>query len=322
MKLDMFDKKILYELEKDASLASSKIAKKIKRSKEFVNFRIHRLKKEKIILGCSAIVDMAKLGYFTFRIYLKWQNMTQEQKQKFYDYIKDKENIWTTTVLHGKWDFAFFIGIKADNYVETFHKLWDEIQFKYKENIADSKIAMYAPVYNFNKTFFIDFDMKTEIVERVFGAGSLIKFDEIDEKIIRLYSPNVRVSLITIAEKIGVSAENIRQRIKILEKNKVIIGYKINPNLQKMGYQGYRVDFLLKSVKKNKEIFNYLKHHKYFYQINKSIGGADFETEIVVKNLSHLLEILEEVVKKFSDVIKGYEYMGYTEFPTLSIVPD
>ncbi len=66
---------------------------------------------------------------------------------------------------------------------------------------------------------------------------------------------------------------------------------------------------------------NILKQHKYFYQVNKSIGGADFETEIVVKDLSHLLEILEEVVKHFNDVIRGYEYFGYTEFPTLSIIP-
>ena len=119
-----------------------------------------------------------------------------------------------------------------------------------------------------------------------------------------------------------VTSETIRLRIKQLEKKEVIVGYKINLNLQKLGYQGYRVDFLLNSVKRNQELFDYLKYHKYFYQINKSIGGADFETEIVVENLNHLLEILEEVVKEFKDVIKGYEYFGYTEFPTLSIVPD
>jgi len=140
MKLDIFDKKIIYELEKDSSLPISHIAKKIKRSKEFVNFRIHRLEKENILLGCSAIVDMAKLGYFTFRIYIKWQNMTKDQKQKFYDEIKVKENIWTTTVLHGKWDFAFFMGVKT---TKAFHKIWNEIQIKYKDKIGESKIAIY-----------------------------------------------------------------------------------------------------------------------------------------------------------------------------------
>ncbi|HJX50293.1 hypothetical protein A3K73_06160 [Candidatus Pacearchaeota archaeon RBG_13_36_9] len=322
MKIDLFDKKIIYELEKDSSQPISKIAKRIKRSKEFVNFRINRLEKEKIILGYSAIVDMAKLSYFTFRIYIKWQNITMDEKQEFYDKIKVKENVWTTTVLHGKWDFAFFIGVKTEDYIKSFHKLWNEIQLDYKDKISESKIAIYAPVHNFNKRFFIDPWRNIEIIERIYGAGDSVKFDGLDEKIIKIYSGNVKMPHHEIAEKLNVTSETVRLRIKQLEKREVIVGYKINLNLQKLGYQGYRVDFLLNSVKKNKELFNYLKYHRYFYQINKSIGGADFETEIVVENLNHLLEILEEVVKKFKDVIKGYEYFGYTEFPTLSIVPD
>ena len=317
MKLDLYDKKILFELEKDSSKPASDIAKRIKRSKEFVNFRIHRLEKEKIILGYSAIVDMSKLGYFTFRIYIKWQDMTEKQKQTFYNDVKIKENVWTTTVLHGKWDFAFFMGVKTTG---AFHKIWNEIQLKYKDKIAENKIAIYSPVHNFNKRFFMD--SNTNIIERIYGNSTITDFDELDEKIIGLYAGNVRISLNKIAKKIGVTSETIRKRIIKLEKKKIIIGYKINPNLQKMGFQGYRVDFVLNSIKRNKELFEYIKQHKYFYQINKSIGGADFETEIVVKDLTHLLQILEEVMKQFNDVMKRYEYFGYTEFPTLSIVPD
>ncbi|MFA6461476.1 MAG: Lrp/AsnC family transcriptional regulator [Candidatus Woesearchaeota archaeon] len=319
MILDLFDKRIILELERDSSQSISQLAKKIRRSKEFVNFRIRRLEQEEIILGYSAIVDMSKLGYFTFRIYLKWQNMTQDQKQKFYKEIKIKENIWTTTVLHEKWDFAFFVGVKS---TDNFHKMWSEIQLNYKDKIAESKIAIYAPVHNFNKRFFVDFEDKREVMERVYGKGPLVSFDELDERIIKLYSINVREPLTKIAKKMEVTSETIRKRILSLEKNKIITGYKINLNLQKMDHQGYRVDFLLNSIKRNKELFEYLKQHRYFYQINDSIGGADFETEIVVRDLNHLLEILEEVVKRFSDVIRGYEYFGYTEFPTLSMVPD
>ena len=322
MKLDVIDRKILYELEKDSSQTISSIAKKIKRSKELVNFRIKRLEKEKILLGCSAIVDMAKLGYFTFRIYLKWQNMTDKEKDEFYDWIKTKENIWTTTVLHGKWDFAFFVGVKLNHYIKSFHKLWNEILLKYKNKIAESKIAIYSPVHNFNKDFFIDFKMETKKIERVFGNGTPIKFDKLDEDIVKAYASDVRKPITEIAKELKVSSETVRLRIKQLEKKKVIVGYKINLGLHEMGFQGYRVDFLLNSIVRNKELFQYLKHHKYFYQINKSIGGADFETEIVVKSLNHLLEILEEITEKFSDVIKGYEYMGYSEFPTLAMVPD
>ncbi len=322
MKLDLLDKKILYELELDSSQPNSLIAKKLKRSKEFVTFRIHRLEKEKILLNSSAIVDMTKLGYFTFRIYILWQNMTQEKKKEFYDKIKQMENVWTTTVLHGKWDFAFFIGVKSHDYVDSFHKLWDDILLEYKPYIAENKIAVYAPVYNFNKKFFMDSNSPLKAIERVYGKGPVTDFDDIDEKIIQIYAGNVRVPLVKIADSLKITSEAVRQRIKKLEKRDIIIGYKINLDLQKLGYQGYRVDFLLNSTSRNKELFAYIKQHKYFYQINRSIGGADFETEIVVKDLNHLLEILEEVVDRFKDVIKSYEYFGYSEFPTLSIIPD
>lgn len=320
MKLDLLNKKILFELEKNSAIPVSMLAKKLKKSKEVISYRIKQLEKEKILLGCSAIVDMAKFNYFTFRIYIKWQNITQEEKQEFYDDLKVKENIWTTTVLHGKWDFAFFLGVKTDSYVSKFHAMWAQIQEKYKHKIAQTKIALYAPVHNFNKHFFLD--TKEQVIERIYGSGTLMVFDELDEQIVKTYAHDVRQTLTSIANKLDVSIETVRQRIKKLEKNKVIVGYKINLNLPNMGYQGYRVDFVLNSVKRNKELFEYIKQHKYFYQINKSIGGADFETEIVVESLNHLLEILEEVVRQFHDVISSYDYMGYSEFPSLSMVPD
>ncbi len=320
VKLDLLDKKILYFLELDSSMPVSALSKKVKRSKEVVGYRIKRLIDNEILLGCSAIVDTAKFGYFTFRVYLKWQNMTLEQKKQFYSEISKNKNIWTTTILHGDWDFAFFIGVKHSDYINLFHSIWGDLQAKYKDKIASSKIAIYAPVYNFNKTFFMDGNV--EIIERVYGVGSIIDFDELDERIIYLYASDVRQPLIRIADALEVSAETVRQRIRRLEREKVIVGCKININLPKLGFQGYRVDFSLNSTQRNNELFEYLKQHKYFYQINKSIGGADFETEIVVSSLNHLLEILEEVVRRFSNVIRSYNYFGYSEFPTLSMVPD
>jgi DNA-binding Lrp family transcriptional regulator len=318
-KLDLLDKKILYELERDSRQSINMLSKKLQRSKEVINYRLKKLFEEEIISGCSAIVDMAKLNYITFRIYIKWKNVTIKDKKEFYTFLDQFKNIWTTTVLHGKWDFAFFVGIKSNNYAKTFHSMWRKIQLEFKDKISETKIALYSPIFNYNRQFFME--EKKEPRERIIGLGEVIKTDKIDEKIIKLFSINSRQPLKIIAEKLNISIETVRQRIKKLEKNKIIVGYKININLDKLGYQGYRVDFSLKSTKRNTELFEYIKQHKYFYQINQSIGGADFECEIVVKNLSHLLELLETTISRFHDVIESYEYIGYSEFPKLSIIP-
>jgi Lrp/AsnC family leucine-responsive transcriptional regulator len=220
------------------------------------------------------------------------------------------------------WDFAFFIGTKAERSVSEFHSLWGEVQRRYKDKIASSKIAIYAPIHNFNKRFFLESDRSTDVLVRIYGEGPPCSHDELDERLVEAYAPDVRQSYAALAERLAVSAETVRQRIKQLEAKRVIVGYKVNLDLPRLGFQGYRVDFRLNSVARNKELFEYIKRHKYFYQINQSIGGADFETEIVVRDLVHLLEELERTVARFSDVIAGYEYMGYSEFPKLTMVPD
>ena len=320
MEIDKLYQDILFELEKDSSIPTNILAKKLKKSKDVISYRINRLKKEKILRSCTAIVDMARLGYITFRVYIRWQNMDDIMKRKFYELLGKKDSVWTTTILHGKWDFAIFIGLKNDLYIEHFHNLWQEILRDYKEKIAEHKVAVYSPVYNFNKRFFSE--GRNEVISRVYGNDKSVEYDKLDINIIHAYSPDVRQSLMDIADKAKTSVETARRRIKELEKKKIIVGYKIDLDLPKLGYQGYRVDFSLNSMSRINEILDYIKNHKYFYQINKSIGGADLETEIVVKDLSHLLSILEEMMAKFKDVIKNYEYMGYTEFPKLSIVSD
>ena len=56
--------------------------------------------------------------------------------------------------------------------------------------------------------------------------------------------------------------------------------------------------------------------------ITPPASGADFECEIVVESLHHLFTILETIMREFKGVVKNYEYMGYTNFPKLSIVSD
>ncbi len=317
VKLDNWDRKILYELDRDASIGLKKIAVLVGRSKEFVSYRIKRLEKEKVINGYTAIVDMSKLGYLIFRIYLRFQNTCDERVKEIVDYLKEEDRIWTIAQLHGRWDYAFFIGIKN---VQDFHEVWKQFLFRFKENINESRIAIYYPVYNFNKRFFMS--QRHKVVERVIGTGPLEKVDGLDMKIIRTWGVDVRQTPSEIAKRLKTSPKTISSRIKMLKKKKIIVGCKADIGQDRLGYQGYRVDLCLNSTEKEDELFAYCKNHPSIYQINDSIGGADFEIEMIVKNLQELLEIMNEMMVSFKGSIRNYEYFSFLVFPKLSIVPD
>src|SRR3989338_3465628 len=151
--MDHFDQILLYELDKKSNLPLAKLAKKLKRSKQFIIYRMKRLEEEGIITGYNAIIDMSKLGYFSFRVYFKLHHITSEQSQELVTFVKETyPQVWAITTMHGKWDYAFFLGVK--NILE-FHEIWDGIMLKYKQFIKRYNVAVYAPIYNFNRTFFI-----------------------------------------------------------------------------------------------------------------------------------------------------------------------
>ena len=319
LKLDQYDKHLLYELDKNSKTSLQELSKKLKRSKQFVLYRIKQLETNKIITGYNAVVDMSKLGFFSFRVYFKFQSMTESDGKKFVDNTKNNiSQVWTITSMHGKWDYALFLGVKT---ISEFHNIWDSIMLGYKPKIKSYNVAVYAPIHNFNRKFFLD-NTPQDSIERIYGAEEKEDIDDLDWKIIENYSGNVRQSSLEIAKKMKVSADTVRARIKNLEKKKIITGYKIGLNLEPLGFVSYRVDLQLTSTKRNKELFEFCKHHKNIYQINKSIGGADFEIEVIVKDLNHLLELIDEIKTKFHDIINDADYFGFSTFHILQYIPD
>ena len=164
--LDEYDKKIIYELDKDSNLPLSKLARLIRKSKQLTLFRLNRLEKEDVITHYTAIVDMVKFGYFTFRFYIKLQQMTQDELREMINYLKTKENIWTIAICHGQWDLAFFVGTKT---IEKVHETWDDFCGKYQKNIENYNFCLYSPIYNFNRTFFMN--TKKDIIVMVYGKS-------------------------------------------------------------------------------------------------------------------------------------------------------
>jgi len=73
IKLDIKDKKILYELDMDARQSISSIAKRVGLSKEVVNYRIRRMEKEGLIDGYYAIIEYSKLGYMYCRLIMTFR---------------------------------------------------------------------------------------------------------------------------------------------------------------------------------------------------------------------------------------------------------
>ena len=316
-RLDLRDQKIIFELEKNARISLSAIAKKIKTSKQLISYKIKKLEENKIIEGYHAVIDTSRLGFTTYRVYLKFQSLTTTKKEEILSFLTDLNEVTILLTIDGKWDVGFAVMVKN---IYDFYNVWDKIM-QYKNFIELYHISIYSPIYHFTRTFL---SPSKEIIVKtlILGNKEKSKFDDLDVQILKELSPNVRKPLTEIASKLKKSSQLIINRIKSLEERQIIQGYRPILNWNLLGYEYYKVDIILLSHRRDKELFNFCKQHKYIFQIDKTIGGSDFEIEIYAKNKKHFIEIMEELQNKFSDVVKNYIYFNliktYKEvfFPT------
>ena len=88
--LDNTDKRILFELERDARITDSALAKIVKKSKDSVRYRIKKLEDEKIITGYRTWIDYSKIGYRSSTIYLNLINIPEKKEKLINDIKNDK----------------------------------------------------------------------------------------------------------------------------------------------------------------------------------------------------------------------------------------
>src|SRR4030042_3091717 len=304
IKLDLKDRKILYELDINARQTYSQIAKKVKLSKQVVKYRIEQLEKEGIVKGYSTMIDTSKLGYTIFRIYLKLKNINPQKKKEFVHYLKIQKNIWAVVLTAGNWDVALGLAIKD---IYQFYDSWEKILKDYLPSIKDYKVCIYSPIYHFAKAYIVGKEDSSKI--RILGGKKQEQIDKIDILILRELAQNARVSLLEISKKTDKTAESISYRIKQLEKKGIIQGYRAIIDINLLGYEFYKTEFRLSRWNNFDQILTFAHLHPNIYQIDKTIGGEILEMEFHVKNLNNLLKLIEELENEFPNTIESYNYI-------------
>lgn len=309
VKLDKKDWKILYELDTNSRQPYNEIAKKVSLSKDSVVYRIKNLQKEGVINQFHTITDVGKLGFISFRLYLKLQNCTPEKEKEIIDYFKNQKIVTWLVSIDGEYDIGMWILAKT---VREMNGLWKEFLEKYINFIDKRWLTIFTKVSYFPRVYLLD--KKQNFDEYVFITEPVEPdIDEKDIGILKLMAPDSRISILDISKKLSLAPKTISLRIKELKKKKVIIGYRTLFDLEKLGYQYFKLHFNLhnSTSEKEKKFRTYVKQHPNVVYDNEVLGGDDFEIEVQVKTAGELRKIIDDIKKQFSGVIKNYKHMQF-----------
>jgi len=139
-KLDKIDKRILFELDRNARIPETRLAKLVGRSKESVRYRINKLVQDEIILGFTTWIDPTKLGYQSAKIYLNLANIPQ-QKKKFVEYVKKDKRLFWLGIAEGSWNSGITFFVKTN---QEFFELKNQLFSKFRDLIIDNRTGSRA----------------------------------------------------------------------------------------------------------------------------------------------------------------------------------
>jgi len=320
-KITEIDKKILYELILDARQSISRIAKKLRQSKNVVNYRIQRLEQLGIITNYYTIIDSFKIGYKGIRFYTKFQYTSPDATQQIIHHFTKEKQVGAIYSLLGAYDLDVIYWITS---LKKFHISWNKTLKQFCKYFHKPTFSLLYQVIYFDPLYLLT--QKPHKHERktieLNAFDTPVEIDDIEMNILHLIAAHARLSTTAIARHLGITEEIVRYRIKKLIKTGVIKGFTTNIDISKIGYEWIAVQLYLSEYQDRTKILKYFETNPYFVGFDASMGYAHLELEFHVRNIDHLIEIIQDLLSTFPQSIKSYTYFKPRIIHKLQYMPE
>ncbi len=307
MKLDLLDRKILFELEQNSKIPLTKLSKAVRASREVVNYRIKRLEEEKVIKSYITRLNQSFFCSGAATLNVKIKRNSNEKYVDFLEFLENHSSVNWFGEICGIYDLTITIlYLNPKNLGEIVENI-----LKYlKEDLIKHSISLYTQEIEFSRAQVLDieknnFELKEgSIFEKNYNQ---IKLDEKDIIILSELSKNSKIKNIELAQKINLGEDIIRIRIKNLENKKIILGYTIVIDVTKFNLEGYYISIQLENYN-SKEVIKYLHSNKNIYFATFMAGTYNLLLGVYSKNRIHFNEILLDLREQLGNSIKDYTF--------------
>jgi DNA-binding Lrp family transcriptional regulator len=301
-KLDTLDKKIMYELDLNARISASQLAKKVKKSKETISFRINRLIEKNIIKKFYTIFNTSKLNSYYIKFYIKFKNITPNKETELFDYVGKQNHIAYLASVEGYYDCMILVMVKNSLDMVKFQ---DEFMKLYGKFIQEKDLVTFLTTHRLNARFIHEGKETKDWYYPIKLEN--YNLDDIDKKILSVISTNARTPLVEIAKKLNIDHKVVKYRLNKLEKDGIILAYVTSFNFDKLDLSFFQINISLRDPSIRKEII------QFFNNTNKSLfaiellGKYDVLVEIHVSGTEELKKILNDFRNKFVNKYNDYD---------------
>lgn len=309
-KLTLKDRKLLYELDLNSRQTINELARKIGLSKTAVAYKLKKLQEEGVIRHFHTVFDVGTFGYNSFRLYLKFENTAPDKEAEIINFLKNKEEVTWLVSIEGDYDVGALILVKS---ISEMNALWKELTLQYGSFLAERFLAIMTHVTYYSRAFILD-ETRNNTYETNFITEPVEqKLDEKEIRLLKAIAITPRKPLIEIAQEAKMTPKTALQKIRELEKRKIILGYRTAFDYKKLGYEYVKLMFRWNKVDKEieKRWNDYSKQNPFIVYKDDVLGGEDVEIELNVKDHQHLRTIIADIKQTFGSHIRDYKTLWF-----------
>lgn len=147
-----------------------------------------------------------------------------------------------------------------------------------------------------------------------------LNLDKLDLQIIEHMMDDAEISYADLGKKLFVSGGTIHVRIKKLQKDGVVKGTRLNPDLKLLGYDVIAfIGIYLKESSLYDSVAKELHKIKEIVRLNYTTGNYSMFAEIICKDISELRNVLHEKLQKIKGIERTETFISLEESFTRSV---
>lgn len=311
--MDKTDQKLLAELDKDPRIPLTQLAKKLLISQQVADYRMKRMLKDGIISKFGTIINLKALRQEPYRVFFTFNAKKEYALPDVFQYLRDQKGVYWVARIGGKYDLLVVLFVKD---FEAFDQFIDCFNQKFPNLIKDYK-SCYVTAHLVCRHKYLSKDYSC----LEYGYNDPLQdIDNLDRYILSKIKDNCRLSSLELSKEKNVSYKTIISHIKSLEKNKIIVGYRIF--IKSEQYRPFMVLLSFKSYTRDKEktLLSFLGTEDHITQTVRMFGIWNLLLHIRIEDPEKLQNLIIELRDKF-DIIDNYEIIPVFEDVAINLMP-
>ncbi len=320
VKLDAYDKKILSHLSDDSRMPLATLAKKLKLSRDTVDYRVKRLVKEGVITKFAPIVNLKFFDYEVFHVFFIVNDITGKRKQELINKLKSHPNTRGIMEYSDKWDLEWTLVAKD---IQDYDDVLTKITGEFGDIILEkNKIATIRGYKSVHLPFSEHTKEKPEFRPHKKKKHNYHP-DNTDLDILKILCEDCRTSSYVIADKLKLSSNAVRYRIKNMVDNDLIRQFSIVVDLSKLSFHWHTICMDVRSLDHahNMKFKEFVANQDSIIRAVKVLGAWDLMITIVDSDIRKFHWVMKEVQANFADILTNYQTLSayqehaYDPFP-------